>query len=120
MSHSGFKNINDVEEVTVVLNTGQKIVYRGKGLEKLRRQMILSPGYGEGEEVRQTVVESFSDDDSPSPVPVKKTSKVSGPKIGPNGYHQPDLNYTPSTGKSAVDMAKEMQRQAEKSAGFKF
>lgn len=129
-------DINDVEEIFVRFADGREVVYKGRGLEKFRRLVSASPAYGEEVNVKATtiVIETNSDEDEdaePEPVVVKKKStstkktakKKSGPKVGPNGYHQADLNYAPpaaSKGRSPMDMAREMQREAEKSSGMKF
>lgn len=115
-------NINDAKEIVVRLESGDEIIYKGKGLEKFRRLMVASPAYGEYQNV--VVVEEYSDEEpniKPQRANSKKVSSKKGPTVGPNGYHTADLDYTSSSkGRSAVDIARDMQRQAEKASGIKF
>lgn len=124
-------NVNDVEEILVRFATGDEIIYKEKGLEKLRRLMASSPAYGEAKGKQHqgiTVVDDYSDsyeEDTPvkpKKTPSKKVKPKKGPSIAPNGYHTADLDYSASAskGKSAIDIARDMQRQAEQASGIKF
>lgn len=126
-------DINDTTEILVRFADGNEIIYKGKGLEKIRRLMVNSPAYGEpkgrGRRATTTVVEEYSDDsDVETPVLAVATKKKSnkpkkGPSIGPGGYHTADLDYAPSgtnKGRSPMDIARDMQRQAEQASGIKF
>jgi len=132
---SRFENfdINDAEEILVRFADGNEIIYKGKGLEKLRRLMATSPAYGEakdrGRRQTTTVVEEYSSgSDDATPVLTVATKKKSnkpkkGPSIGPGGYHTADLDYAPvgtNKGRSPMDIARDMQRQAEQASGIKF
>jgi len=105
-------DINDVEEIQVRYLSGDEIIYKGLGLEKIRRLICSSPAM----EVQKKVV-VVEDCESPELKPQRnKTSTI-------NGYASANLNYssgTSSKNKSAVDIAKEMQRKAEQDSGIKF
>lgn len=128
-------DINDTTEILVRFADGNEIIYKGKGLEKIRRLMVNSPAYGElkgrGRGATTTVVEEYSDYSDAEETPVlavvatkKKSNKPKkGPSIGPGGYHTADLDYAPSgtnKGRSPMDIARDMQRQAEQASGIKF
>ena len=125
-------NINDVEEILVRFANGDEIIYKGKGLEKFRRLLADSPAYGEvkgrrGQNVLVVDDDYSPDDDVETRVPVekpktKKGKPKKGPSIGPNGYHTADLDYSTGAakGRSPMDLAREMQRQAEQASGIKF
>lgn len=105
-------DINDVEEIQVRYISGDEIIYKGLGLEKFRRLICSSPAL----EVPKKVV-IVDDCESPDVKPRRnKTSTI-------NGYASANLNYasgSSSKNKSAVDIAKEMQRKAEQESGIKF
>ena len=133
-------DINDVDEILVTFRTGQQVIYKGKGLEKLRILMKSSPPLQIQPSV--TVIDNFSDDEeaASAPTKTKKNHKkdrhaVSVPAhlsdaqqtpptkaTNEGGYVRRDLNYAPvpSNGRSAIDLAREMQRQAESSSGINF
>lgn len=130
-------NINNVEEILVRFVDGQEVIYKGKGLEKLRRLVSLSPAYGEikgRRATQQTTIVDYDDpeEDDEEPLshaqahaPAKgKTKKSSaGPVVGRDGYHVSELDYTPKAankGRSPMDIARDMQRQAESASGIKF
>ncbi len=122
-------DINNVEEIQVRYADGNEVIYRGNGLEKFRRMVLTSPALGEVEPVSTTIVVDTddSDVDESNVVPQKKSSKKPSKKASApakatsaNGYATADLNYAPAKGMSAMDMAKEMQRQAEKISGINF
>jgi hypothetical protein len=130
MSRSEDFDINDAEEILVRFTNGNEIIYKGKGLEKLRRLMTNSPAYGEQKNRRfvTTIVEDeYSDPEdvpvSNKPMRTKSGKPKKGPSIGPGGYHTADLDYSPSSAnktKSPMDIARDMQRQAEQASGIKF
>ncbi len=122
-------DINSVAEISVTLNNGRDYLYKGEGLETLRRLMLKSPPL---EIVKKpTVIETCLDspeyeeyfDQATSrgdDVDVKpRKGKILTPQ-GQGAYGTADLNYAPVKGISAVNMAKEMQRQAEQASGIKF
>jgi hypothetical protein len=119
-------DINEILEIHVKYpeESGlDDVIYRGKGLEKFRRLIISSPAYGEC--AGPTVVEECSYDEDRSSVRSESSKKGKKTKskvpATANGYIQTDLNYSQATkGKSAMDLAREMQKQAESAAGFKF
>lgn len=123
-------DINNVEEIQVRYADGNEVIYRGNGLEKFRRMMTLSPALGEVEPASTTIVVDTDDSDADvdaAVVTTKKSSKKPSKKASVpakaasvNGYATADLNYAPAKGMSAMDMAKEMQRQAEKASGINF
>lgn len=111
-------NVNDVEQIQVSFLDGRPdVIYKNKGLEKFRRLMLSSPALGED----VLVVDTFSDEE-PSPVPSKKATKKPSkkPSVTPGGYATADLQYAPSKGKSAMDIAREMQKQAEQNSKINF
>jgi hypothetical protein len=137
-------DINTVEEIHVKFSLESQlppVIYKGKGLEKFRRLVLSSPQYGA---VNQPVVvdEDSSDrssEDSSLELPKKSKSKklTKPPKTkhashashtnrpSANGYTHANLSYAPadiiaSKGKSAVDLGREMQRQAESAMNMKF
>jgi hypothetical protein len=118
-------DINEIEEIQVRSQEGNEVIYRGKGLEKFRRMMIMSPQYGETIPEAKTstkIVDNYSSEDDHEPSKSKKAPKK---EKSAYGYLKQDLNYSPSQvssskNKSAVDIAKEMQRQAEEASGIKF
>ena len=116
-------DINTVEEIQVRYENGEEVIYRGKGLEKLRRMLLESPAYGEiAENVGPTIVDTCASEEEEEVKPVKTKKSIKKPATA-NGYITADLNYAPnaaSKSKSAVDLAREMQRQAEQASGIKF
>jgi hypothetical protein len=109
-------DINEVEEIQVRFVNGDEIIYKGLGLEKIRRLICSSPSL---ELPKKTVV--VEDCDSPELKPRKSTKDRGGASSNTiNGYASANLNYATSKGKSAVDIAKEMQRKAEQESGIKF
>ena len=106
-------DINEVEEIQVRYLSGDEIIYKGLGLEKVRRLISSSPSL----EVPKKVVVDNCDYDSPELKPRKnKTNTI-------NGYASANLNYASGSSnknKSAVDIAKDMQRRAEQDSGIKF
>jgi hypothetical protein len=119
-------DINDVDEIHVKFpeSSGMKdVIYRGKGLEKFRRLIISSPAYGDS---TPHVIDSFSEDEEDTGKKKKtkpKKGKDRKEQATANGYVQTSLDYSGSQatkGKSAIDLAREMQKQAENAAGFKF
>lgn len=108
--------IDDVEEVTVTLKNGQKIAFRGRGVEKLRKLMATSPPMGASTTTIHVV--EGSDDE----VPVKSSKKGGKKKhhapLSAGGYSTVSLEYK-NGGADAMNAAKELQRQAEMS-GIKF
>lgn len=132
-------NINNVEEILVRFVDGQEVIYKGKGLEKLRRLVSSSPAYGEVKGRRatqQTTIVDYDDhqedededDDDLPPTHAQargkaKKSSPAGPVVGRDGYHVSELDYTPKAtnkGRSPMDIARDMQRQAESASGIKF
>lgn len=112
-------NINDVEQIQVSFLDGRPdVIYKNKGLEKIRRLMLTSPALGE--EVQ--VIDTFSEEESISPVPAKKTTKkpTKKPSVPSGGYETADLQYAPTAGKSAMELAREMQKQAEQNSKINF
>lgn len=101
-------NINDISEIKVSFSDGQEVIYRGKGLEKFRRLISDSPPYGSVK-----IVEEDSGEEVPDVKQKPKKEKSA------NGYVKTDLSYGPVKGKSAMDSAREMQKQAELT-GIKF
>lgn len=122
-------NINEVEEIHIKFkkeNGRPPIIYRGNGLEKIRRLISQSPVYG------CVVIEEDDGDgddhgsedegvDGDKIVETPKKGKVSKPQVTTsNGYIQQNLQYAPSNGKCAMDLARDMQKQAENLSGIKF
>lgn len=117
-------DINDIEEIHVKFSedSGLKdVIYRGKGLEKFRRLVISSPVYGES---TPHVIDSFSDEEEDVGKKKKSKPKAKGKEQATaNGYVQTSLDYSAThatKGKSAIDLAREMQKQAESASGIKF
>lgn len=127
-------DINLVSEITVVMRDGKRVIYRGKGVEKLRRLIknsppLKSPSHKEKEPV---VVEEYGSEDSgeisdersdDSSVEERRPRKSKSGKKQPNGgYNTVSLDYkTAAPGTlSPHDLAKEMQRQAFASSGIKY
>lgn len=128
-------DINNVEEILVRFADGNEVIYKGKGLEKFRRLVSASPAYGEVKgrrpQAQTLIIDEYSDEEEEEePIPVKSATKKKGkakgkakPSVGPNGYHTADLDYAPNVankGRSPMDIAREMQRQAEQASGIKF
>lgn len=127
-------DINNVEEILVRFADGNEVIYKTKGLEKLRRLISASPAYGESKSKathRTTVIDEYEEEEfeEEEPAPLRSKSQVSkvkakkSPSVGPNGYHTADLDYAPAAvnkGRSPMDIAREMQRQAEQASGIKF
>ncbi|HMP28784.1 MAG TPA: hypothetical protein PKD85_04240 [Saprospiraceae bacterium] len=115
-------DINQVDEITVHFSSESKlppVKYRGKGLEKFRRLVLSSPQYG----VVPVVIDDDSSFEKESPEIKPKTKKTPKHRPSANGYTHANLTYSDNTankGKSAVDLAREMQRQAESAMGINF
>lgn len=110
-------DVNNIEEISVKLSNGDNIIYKGRGIEKFRRIMAKCPPLGSSQESPVTVIESLSDDE----IPQKKGSKGMNMPPTTGSYATANLQYSaPSKGKSAIDIAREMQQHAEKISGIKF
>jgi hypothetical protein len=133
-------DVNSVDSIVIKFLSGEEIEYTGRGLEKLRKLMVSSPAYGEA--ARRVVVD---DDDEAEEVPSRPKQKKSGrsrrdeeaedrypaPRSA-SGYNVVPLQYSsdardavsagglPSKGRSAMDVASEMRRQAEATSGIRF
>ena len=143
-------DLTQVAEIIVVLKNGERIQYRGNGLEKLRKEMRTCASLRPKPSVRiveedepDTPVECDEDGTCPIPQPEevdeededtevvhrKVTKKTPTRKPGKNthaapmidpaliaahskGYHVTGLNYAVSSGGSAQEAAREMQKQA--------
>lgn len=107
-------DINNVEEIVVKYADGQEVIFRSKGLEKLRKLMKLSPPLHTEQSKKVIVDEESSSEEKP-----KKRSKT--PRSA-NGYNVVNLEYGAGSKKelSPHDLAKDMQRQAEKTSGVKY
>lgn len=100
----------DIAEILVTLKNGNKIIYREAGINKLKK--ILS-----AQQKQIIVVETSEGEDSEEELSKKKKE----PRQVSSGYNLIPLNYSaPKNGKSPMDLAKDLQRQAEASSGFKY
>jgi len=107
-------DINEVEEIQVRYVGGDEIIYKGLGLEKIRRLICSSPHL---EMPKKSIVV----DDLESPDMTPRRNKINDTVNSARGYASTNLDYkAASKGKSAVDIAKEMQRKAEEGSGIKF
>lgn len=122
-------DINDVEDILVRYLDGREIVFRGKGLEKLRKLMKTSPALKTSKKPKQIVIEESGSEESFEEEKPKKKGK---PVHAVNGgystisldYREPtvagsDGLHKPGT-MSPHDLAREMQRQATVSSGIKY
>lgn len=114
-------DINNVESIHIKFSPDagmQDVIYKGKGLEKIRRMMTLSPPYGN--DPQPLLVEGYSSEEEHIKPTRGKRDKKKEVKTA-NGYIQTDLNYASSSTskKSAVDLARDMKTQAA-AAGFNF
>jgi len=128
-------DINHIAEILVRYPDGTEVVFRGRGLEKLRKLMKISPPLGAAEPVKkQVVVEEASsgaeESGSEEEVRPAKKSKKKAPK-STNGYSTVNLDYTGpiaanvdtpgiKKGLSPYDLARDMQRQAEATSKIKY
>lgn len=125
-------DLDEIKEIQVRTLDGRDLVYRGAGMGKLVRLILESQRTLSRTATKKpskvTVIEqdADSDDDNGEDFvkPSKTKSKASKVVNGGTGYVSTELNYTSnpggSGGKSAVDIAREMQRQAEQASGIKF
>src|SRR5271154_1795932 len=95
-------DINELTEVMVKYRDGQEIVFRGKGLEKLRKMMKASPPLQSSEPKKAppkvTVVEESGSEEeevSEEEPPVKPTKKSKAKAAAPlnGGYNTVHLEY---------------------------
>lgn len=128
-------DLDEIKEIQVRTLDGRDLVYRGAGMGKLVRlilesQRTLSRTATKKKPSKVTVIEQDADSDDDNGEeehfvkPSRTKSKASKVVNGGTGYVSTELNYTStpsgSGGKSAVDLAREMQRQAEQASGLKF
>lgn len=115
------QSFEDVAEILVTLKSGEKCVYRGKGLNKFKRLLVsvpTSPLIVEDDEDPQ----AFPSSQCPGGVcPVKpkkkKTKSVSSPSN--YGYKTMDMNYSPAGG-SPYQVAQMMKSEAAKHSSIVF
>ncbi len=108
-------DINDVEEIVVITKSGQELIYKSKGIARLRR--IMSTPVATAPTTR--VIDSdFDEDDHEPRVKTEKSKPTSG---GHGGYNVMHLKYEKSAeGRSPQDIAKDLQRQAEQASGIRY
>lgn len=125
-------DINDLAEVQVRYNNGQEVVFRGKGLEKLRKMIKVSPPLRtvEPKKTKQQVMvveesgseEEESSEEKPRPKKTKSTPVNGGYNTVHLDYGGPKATDVGSGTKalSPYDLAKEMQRQASATSGVNY
>jgi len=129
--------IGDIEEIVVKYQDGQEIVFRGGGIEKLRKLMKASPPLRSAAPKKATkvVIENSGSEDEASasgseekPAPKKSRKR---PTTATGGYSTVNLEYggpvAPNVGAHSIkkglsphDIAKEMQRQATMVSGIQY
>ena len=117
--------IGDIKQISIELFGGQRIIYRKDGIERFRK-MVIDPKFVKRRPVpslradEDSFVELLEAEDALEEVPLKK-AKPKKVKTT-NGYSVVPLDYgfSGSSDKSPMELAKEMQRQAEASSGMAF
>jgi hypothetical protein len=113
--------IGDVDEISVKLKSGDEFVYKGRGLLKLKK--ILAK-LDEPIDVKKKVVVNSNagsseseDSDSDSEKKSKKQKKIDTA----GGYNKVNIKYSsPKGNRSAMDLARDMQKQAEFGSNIRF
>ena len=113
--------IEDISEVLVTLIDGRQFIYREKGILNLKR-MLNAPSMRSKQHKEITVINNEEEEDQGNSTsasePLKRTPER--PQTS-NGYNLIPLNYSaPKGGKSPMDIAKDLQRQAEAASGVKY
>lgn len=141
-------NISDIAEILVVLSSGKQFIYRDKGILSLRRTLnngsihpqndiTIVDGSGEDDG-------NGGDEEEEEPQfkkPIRRTEKSQGKQESPkgarhgttgrptehprpqtaNGYSMIPLKYTAAKNAgSPMDIARDLQRQAEEASGVKY
>lgn len=121
-SHKGYA-IEDISEVLVTLVDGRQFIYREKGILNLKR-MLNTPPVRSKQRKEITVINDEEEDEedqgnlASASEPLKRIPER--PQTS-NGYNLIPLNYSaPKGGKSPMDIAKDLQRQAEAASGVKY
>ena len=130
-------DINNVADILVRYHDGTQALFRGKGLDKIRKLMKASPPLQAPAPPRakpkKVVIEesgsdaSVSSEEEEAPPSSKKKANVAPPVNG--GYSTVALDYRgqmatnaggPTKGLSPHDIAKDMQRQATAISGIHY
>ena len=103
-------DLNDIQEIIVTLNDGKKFKFIDKGLNRFFR-LVTSQVEFEDEN-------SSIKDQSPKKSSPNQKSKASPATVG--GYTAFHLDYSPQNngGRSPMDIAKELQKQAHGKINF--
>ena len=116
----GIMDINTISQITVAYKSGEIVVYKKKGLEKLRKLISQSPVL---KETSYLIIEDDEGDipddqynpSGPLPPSAQGGEKPYLPQQG-GGHATISLNYDPLTKASFTDrmqMAQQMRKQAE-------
>jgi len=104
-------DINLVKSVTVTLKNGDEFLYKERGLEKFRKQMIKSPPLVKKKKVKviETDDNSENEDDSYEEIASSAEKEVETNILSGNGYQTTSFNYsTLGKDESPYEAAKRM------------
>jgi len=116
--------IDEISEILVSLTDGRQFIYRDKGILNLKKTLNVPSRQRNNIVVINTVdpEEEYEEEEEETPPPPKnKNQKTSDRPQTSNGYNLIPLNYSAvKGGKSSMDIAKDLQRQAEAATGVKY
>lgn len=96
-------DFSKIKEVTVTFMDGNEKVYRGKGLERLRKEFSKQPA-------RQVIEDDSSSEEAK---PHHKKGSITLVEQAKGYQSAPHVNYTPApAGMSPYELAKQMQRSS--------
>ena len=125
-------DVNTIEEILVKFKDGREYVFKRKGLEKFRKDIIKSPPLGGTQQRHVVDTDDAQTDGTPVSIDEAPVSKIRGTQAAPpaqsrnetlsqmKGYHVTSLNYSPAPANSnPYELARQMELQA-KQQGMNF